>query len=158
LSPGGSATLEAHVEIDAPPARVWPVVSDLERMGEWSPECRKVAVFGSPREGAHLIGLNRRRFVVWPTHCTIVRYEPGVAIAWKVLSNRATWSFELEPSADGGTRVIQRRELPPTGLAPFAGFFTKVFLGGQARHDAELRDGMRTTLERIKSEIERVRA
>lgn len=149
-----AGTLEAHIEIDAAPERVWSVVSDISRMGEWSPECRKVVVVGTAREGAHLIGFNRRRWAMWPTNSRIVRYEPGRAIAWKVFTNRATWSYELEPTADGGTRVIERRDLPPTGLAPIAGVFAKAFLGGKASHDAELLEGMRTTLDRIKSTVE----
>jgi len=151
----GAASLEADIEIDASPDEVWSVVSDLARMGEWSPECRKVVVFGTARKGAHVLGLNRRRWVVWPTNSRIVRYEPGRAIAWKVYENRATWSYELEPTADGGTRVIERRTLPPPGIAPASAALAKVFLGGVDGHDSELLDGMRTTLERIKTEVER---
>lgn len=150
----GSATLEAHIEIDAPPEKVWSVVSDVGRTGEWSPECRKVVVFGAPRKGAHLVGFNRRRWAVWPTNSRIVRYEPGRAIAWTVLTNRATWSYELEPTAEGGTRVIERRELPPSGIAPLAGLLAKAFLGGVDKHDSELLEDMRTTLDRIRSEVE----
>jgi uncharacterized protein YndB with AHSA1/START domain len=47
----GVAALEADIEIDAAPDRVWSVVSDVARMGEWSPECRKIVVFGSTRRG-----------------------------------------------------------------------------------------------------------
>ena len=47
----GAASLEADIEIDASPDQVWSVVSDLARMGEWSPECRKVVVFGAARKG-----------------------------------------------------------------------------------------------------------
>lgn len=151
----GTTALEAHIEIDAPPERVWTVVSDIARMGEWSPECRKVVVFGAPREGTHLVGFNRRRWVLWPTNSRIVRYEPGRAIAWKVFTNRATWSYELEPIEGGGTRLIERRDMSPSGIAPFAGFFAKVFLGGMDGHDAELQEGMHATLDRIKSEVER---
>jgi uncharacterized protein YndB with AHSA1/START domain len=147
--------LEAHIGIDAPPERVWSVVSDITRMGEWSPECRKVVVFGAPRRGAHLIGFNRRRWLVWPTNSRIVRFEPGRAIAWKVLTNRVTWSYELEPTADGGTRVIERRDAPPGGIAPLAAYFAKAFLGGISSHDTELLEGMHTTLDRIKAEAER---
>ena len=150
----GTATLEAHIEIDAPPEQVWTVVSDIARMGEWSPECRKVVVIGAPREGAHLVGLNRRRWAMWPTNSRIVRYEPGRAIAWKVFSNRSTWTYELEP-VDGGTRLIERRDVPPQGLSPVAEFLAKVFLGGVDTHDAELQEGMHATLGRIKSEVER---
>ncbi len=150
-----TAALEADIEIEAPPEQMWTVVSDLARMGEWSPECRRVIVFGTPREGAHLVGFNRRRWVAWPTNSRIVRYEPGWAIAWKVISNRSTWTYELEPIDGGGTRLIERRDMPPEGIAPFAGFFGKVFLGGVESHDAELQEGMRATLDRITSEVAR---
>lgn len=151
---GGSTALEAHIEIDAPPERVWSVVADVARMGEWSPECRKVVVFGAPRKGAHVVGFNRRRWAMWPTNSRIVRYEPGRAIAWKVWENRTTWSYELKPIEGGGTRVIERRDTPPAGIAPFAAVFAKAFLGGVSGHDSELLEGMRTTLARIKSEVE----
>lgn len=32
--------LSVSVDIDAPPSAVWSVVSDLKRMGEWSPSAR----------------------------------------------------------------------------------------------------------------------
>ena len=35
------APLEATTEIDAPPAAVWALVSDLRRMPRWSPQCAK---------------------------------------------------------------------------------------------------------------------
>ena len=91
----GAAALEADIEIDASPDQVWSVISDIARMGEWSPECRKVMVFGATRKGAHVVGLNRRRWVVWPTNSRIVRYEPGRTIAWRVYENRAIYLTEL---------------------------------------------------------------
>ena len=39
-----SKTLEATVEITASPQQVWQVISDLKRMGERSPQCRKMVV------------------------------------------------------------------------------------------------------------------
>jgi hypothetical protein len=101
------------------------------------------------------VGLNRRRWAVWPTNSRIVRFEPERAIAWKVFENRTTWSYELEPTVSGGTRVIERRTAPPPGISPFAVAFATVFLGGVERHDTELLAGMKTTLERIKTEVER---
>jgi uncharacterized protein YndB with AHSA1/START domain len=150
----GGAALEADIEIDAAPERVWSVLSDVARMGEWSPECRKMVVLGATRRGARVVGLNRRRWAIWPTNSRIVRFEPERAIAWKVLENRTTWSYELEPIVGGGTRVVERRTAPPPGISPFAAAFAKVFLGGVDRHDTELLAGMNTTLERIKTEVE----
>ena len=34
--------LSASVEVAASPEQVWEVVSDVRRMSEWSPECRRI--------------------------------------------------------------------------------------------------------------------
>lgn len=144
--------LSATVDIAAPPQAVWEVVSDVSRMSEWSPECRKVVVLGRPRQGVgtKLLGINRRGPVVWPTTSTVVRFEPGRAVAWRTRESRATWTYELTPT-DEGTRLTGRRDLD--------GFsrLTRVaapLIGGAAGHDAELAEGIRTTLERIRSTVE----
>jgi uncharacterized protein YndB with AHSA1/START domain len=59
-------TLEATIDVDAAPAEVWAVVSDLRRMGEWSPECRRMVAWGGVREGAWVLGVNRRGPMVRP--------------------------------------------------------------------------------------------
>jgi len=52
--------IEANIEIDAPPREVWAVVSDLKRVGEWSPQCLRMRVFGPVRLGARAVNLNRQ--------------------------------------------------------------------------------------------------
>lgn len=144
--------ISATVEVAAAPAAVWAVVSDVTRMPEFSPELRHVFVVGSkqPRVGMTLIGINRRRYVMWPTTSTVVTFEPGRAVAWKTRESGATWIYELEPIATG-TRLTGRRELakisvPTKLLAPV--------IGGAAGHDQELAEGIRSTLEKIKTTIE----
>ena len=39
--------VSATVEIDADVDSVWRAVSDVRRMGEWSPECRRIVVLAS---------------------------------------------------------------------------------------------------------------
>ena len=36
----GAPLLQAEIDISAPVATVWDLVSDLSRMPEWSPQCR----------------------------------------------------------------------------------------------------------------------
>jgi uncharacterized protein YndB with AHSA1/START domain len=146
--------LEASIEVDAPPERVWAVVSDLARMGEWSPECRRMIVLGRPRVGAQVIGVNRRGLITWPTTSTITRLEPGRVIAWRVRENGAEWSYELHP-IETGTRLVERRTLAPGDLTAFSRLFTRVFLGGVAAHDEELLAGMRASLARIRTAVDR---
>ncbi len=145
------APISATVEMKAGPEVVWEVVSDLARMPEFSPELRKAFVVGRPGLGANIIGINRRKAVVWPTSSKVVRWEPGRAVAWKTRESGATWIYELEPTATG-TSVTGRRVLPKftrgtTLLGPV--------IGGAAGHDAELAEGIRTTLERIRSTVEK---
>ncbi len=146
-------TMEVTMRINAPPAKVWQVVSDLKRMGDWSPECIKMIVWGGEaRAGARVTGVNRRKLLVWPTNSRVHLYDEGRAIGWTVFENRARWSYELTADGDG-TRLTERRAMPE-GRSPFADAFGNLLLGGSAEHDEELREGMRTTLERIKTVCE----
>ena len=144
--------IEATIRIDAPPAAVWEVISDVRRMPEFSPELRKVVVLGrGSGTGVRFVGVNRRGVVVWPTLSTVVRWEPRQAIAWRTRESGATWLYEVEP-AGTGSRLTGRRILPrfTRGTAMLG-----PVIGGAVGHDAELAEGMRTTLERMKTRIER---
>ena len=93
-------------------------------MPEFSPELRKAFVIGKPGVGANIIGINRRKAVVWPTTSKVVRWEPGRAVAWKTRESGATWVYELEATATG-TAVTGRRVLPK---------FTDRYVAARARH------------------------
>lgn len=145
--------ISASVDVAADPESVWEVVSDVRRMSDWSPECRRIVVLGSPKEGVGttFLGVNRRGWAMWPTTSTVVRYEPVRAVAWRTRESGATWTYELTPT-DSGTTVTGRRDLPAytlgtTMMAPL--------IGGAQGHDQELADGIRTTLERIRTTVER---
>lgn len=144
--------LEASIEIDAPPERVWAVVSDLERMPEWSPQCRWTKVFGTPRAGAWSVNLNRAGRRYWPTTGRIVRYEPGRAIAFRINENKMTWAFDLEPT-ETGTRVVQSRDASG-GTTWISRTLINAAMGGEQRFEPALVEGMQETLSRIKSAVE----
>ena len=144
------APISVTVEMEAGPEAVWEVVSDFARMPEFSPELRKAFVLGKPGVGANIIGINRRKAVVWPTTSRVVRWEPGRAVAWRTRESGATWIYELEPTATG-TAVTGRRVL--SGFT-FATALLAPVIGGAEGHDAELTDGLRTTLERIRTTVE----
>lgn len=144
--------ISAVVEIDATPDAVWSVVSDVTRMPEWSPELRRLFVLGSkePRVGMNLVGINRRKYVAWPTTSVVTRFEPARAVAWKTRESGATWTYELEPTATG-TRLTGQRDLPKF---TFATALLAPVIGGAEGHDQELADGIRSTLEQIKATVE----
>lgn len=147
--------IEAEIEIDAPPATVWSLVSELRNMPRWSPQCRKVFVRGGEvREGATMINVNRKGLLVWPTQSKVVELDPERRVAFRVKENWTVWSFELSPTEAGGTRVVQRREAPQ-GISDLSVTLTKRVLGGVEEFTEELRQGMQQTLRKIKADAER---
>ena len=149
------APIEASIEIAAPPAQVWELVSDLSNMSRWSPQVFKTFVRGGEvRQGAKMININRKGLLVWPTQSMVTTFEPGQKIAFRIRENWTIWSFTLGPTADGGTRIVQRREAPK-GISDVSVRLTKAVLGGVDDFTADLVKGMNQTLTRIKADAER---
>ena len=150
--------IEAAIEIDAPPAEVWELVSDLRNMPRWSPQCRKTIVRGGAmREGAKLVNINRRGLLFWPTQAMVTEFVHEQKIAFKIRENWTIWSFTLIPTSDGGTKLVQRREAPK-GISDVSVRLTNAVLGGVDDFTTELQQGMNQTLARIKADAERAAA
>ncbi|MGH9009590.1 MAG: SRPBCC family protein [Acidimicrobiia bacterium] len=145
-------------DIAADPEAVWRLISDLSRMGEWSPECTGVSWVGSPpgREGpsvgAVFKGKNRSGFRRWSTKGTIVAADPNRRIAWDTAAlglPGARWGYSIEPT-DGGCRVTESWEDKRGGLLTFLGPLATGVKDRAAHNEA----GMRATLERLKAAAE----
>ncbi|CDQ45326.1 SRPBCC family protein [Mycolicibacterium neoaurum] len=149
----GAPLLQAQIDIDAPPAKVWALISDLSRMPEWSPQTRKMKLLGSMRVGAKTVNVNRRGLQAWPTTSTIIAIEPERKLAFRVDLNGTEWSYELEP-IEGGTRVIESRRAP-NGIKKVSTVLVNAMMGGVPSFEEELVDGMNQTLSRIKAAAER---
>jgi uncharacterized protein YndB with AHSA1/START domain len=148
----GSVTVHIAASAD----RVWDLVSDVTRIGEFSPETFEAQWLDDatgPRAGARFRGHVRRngRGPVYWTTCTVTAADPGREFGFSVgglgASTANTWRYLLEPAADG-TDVTESFEMPAT-LA------NRIYwsLAGPARLRTNL-DGMRATLERIKAVVE----
>lgn len=146
--------LQATVEIEAAPERVWRLLSDLERMPEWSPQCRRTWLLGKLREGAYAVNWNRHGAIFWPTVSKIERLEPNRMFAFRILTNNSTWSFEITPTGSG-CAIIERRLVPPEGTKRMSSVVVEHLLGGEEDFDAKMVDGMNITLARIKAAAER---
>ncbi|MFC7495540.1 MULTISPECIES: SRPBCC family protein [unclassified Nocardioides] len=147
--------LEDTIDIAAPPDAVWALVSDVVRMSSWSPQVVRTVVRGGPvRQGTRFLNLNRRGPLFWPTRAKVVAFEPERLFAFRIRDNWTVWSFTLEPTSDGGTRLVERREAPH-GISGISQRLTRLALGGQQTFTGELRAGMRQTLQRIKADAER---
>jgi len=151
-----AATGEARVRISAAPGLVWAMVSDVTRMGEWSPEtvsCEWLDGATGPAVGARFRGHNRRGRGRWSRTCEVVACVRGQEFAFVVRpdSPETLWRYRFGPAA-GGTEVIETFELVKP-LSRFRRLQTMVGFGVRAR-EADLVDGMRQTLARLRAAAE----
>lgn len=144
--------LQAQIDIDAPPAKVWELISDLRLMRRWSPQCRLMKAFGPVQQGTKTLNLNRRKFMVWPTTCQVTEVIPQQKLAFRVNENNTVWSYELEPT-ESGTRVIESRHAE-NGVKPASNFLVNALFGGVPSFEQELVAGMNDSLRRIKAAAE----
>ncbi|WP_328995713.1 SRPBCC family protein [Kribbella sp. NBC_01245] len=100
--------LERSVAIQAEPAEVYALVSDLPRMAEWSPECSRVAWKGGatgPAPGARFVGFNRVGSARWLTQGVITEADPGRAFAFAIHFGPipvALWEYVVTSTTEGG--------------------------------------------------------
>ena len=143
------------VHMTAPPQRIWELVSDVTRIGSYSPETFEAEWLGGatgPAVGAQFRGHVKRNGkgpTYWTT-CTVLACTPGSEFTFGVGPGDKpinVWSYRLEPSGDG-TDVTESFT-----LADKAAIKVYWALLGWARGRTN-RNGMRTTLERIKAEVE----
>ena len=102
-------TSSASIEINAAPEVVWNLLSDITRMGEWSPECLRaewVDGASGPEVGAHFHGYNKIDAFEWDVPCEVAASEPGSV--FEFLAQRGSpvqtqWRFELLANGAGTT-------------------------------------------------------
>lgn len=143
------------VRMRATPEQVWDLVSDVTRIGEFSPEtfeARWTRGSTGPEVGAYFKG-HVKRNGVGPTYWTLCRVdacEPQQRFEFTVTAGKTdmnTWGYEITPAGDG---VDVREYFRLAGTLPNRLYWT---LLGWARGRTN-RTGMRTTLERIRAVVE----
>ncbi len=151
-----AASGEARIRISASPGRVWSMVSDVTRMGEWSPEtvsCEWLDGATGPKVGARFKGRNKRGRGRWARTCEVTACVRGKEFAFVTRPERpeTLWRYQFGPAA-GGTEVIETFELVRP-ISRFRRLQTIVGFGVKDR-EADLVDGMRQTLERLRAVAE----
>ena len=142
-------------EIDAPADKVWTMVSDVTRMGEWSPETESAAWVGGatgPQAGAKFRGINRNGTKQWKTVATVVDTEPGRRFSFRITVGPlkiAEWRYAFEPTPTG-CRVTETWVDERGRLMPVLG----KLVSGVADRASHNRAGMEQTLERLKTAAE----
>ena len=145
---------ETSVTIGAAPDKVWAMVSDITRMGEWSPgNTGGKWILGAkgPAVGAKFLGFNKRGFKRWFTTCKVIESERPNSFAFQVIENRMKWGFRIQPTSDGGTLLTQWRDRDKPPLAPVRALATVIF---QGKVEEEMVEGMQQTLSAIKVKAE----
>ncbi len=146
-------SVTTHVE--ASPQVVYDLVSDLPRMGEWSPENTGGRWLGDatgPAPGVRFRGTNKDGVRRWSTTATILEATPGSAFVfdvavgpWKV----ARWAYHLSPSGDGCDLTETWEDRRAGWMKAVSGPVTGV--KDRAAHNVE---NIRTTLQRVKAAAE----
>ncbi len=147
--------VEVSREIKATPEVVWAAISDVTRMGEWSPECHKCAWddgFAGPAVGATFTGQNRNGEFEWTTQALVTDSVPGQRFAFDGVFGDlhfSKWAYDIEPT-DAGCRVIESwDEGRPENIIEY----TKSISGVDDR-GAHNRKGMEETLSRLAAAVE----
>lgn len=149
-------TDHVSVDIDADADALYDLITDLPRIGEWSPECERVEWDGDvdrPVEGTTFVGHNAvgpGRRIRYRRHGTVLTADRGRAFSFITDEGgrpSTAWHYRFEPLGDGRTRVTEAYEVRwiPT--------WARILDVPLNRHK-ELLEGMRTTLERLKATTE----
>lgn len=158
------------ITVNATAEALYTMVSDVARMGEWSPECGggEWLPGGSPgRVGSRFLGHNRRDGRVWSTECEVLAADPPRVFSFAVVRIVTTgvdldpgdlvWTFQVE-SEGRGCRLTQRMRLAKVPTALRASLEA---MSEEERHSVvadrrpRVTRGMETTLERIRVAAER---
>jgi uncharacterized protein YndB with AHSA1/START domain len=142
-------------DISAPPDAVWAMVSDVTRMGEWSPEAETATWLrgaSGPEVGARFKGENRNGKKKWSTTGIVTAADPGRSFAFETKAagmRIAEWRYTFEPTANGcrvtETWTDQRGSIITTLGKQVSG------VADRAAHNEA---GMAQTLDRLKAAAE----
>ncbi|HEY8654965.1 MAG TPA: SRPBCC family protein [Dermatophilaceae bacterium] len=131
---------------------VYDLVADLPRMGEWSPECERVAWRGGAThaaKGAQFLGYNRAGSVQWMTQGEVVTAERGRHLAFEIHFGPlkiARWEYFIVPDDADPSSCTVVEEWTDRRPGWYAGPADKAF-GPRARTN---RRGMEKTLANLK--------
>lgn len=150
-----SLSYSESIVIARSPEALYEMISDVTRMGEWSPVC---AVCwwddgAGPRVGAWFTGRNETPERTWETRSEVVAAEPGREFAFVVGGDRVRSAYTFTP-VDGGTRVTESWEFLPGGIAAFHKRYGDEAQAQIAKRSEAAHSGIPATLAAIKRAAE----
>lgn len=150
-----SLSYSDSIVIARSPEALYDLVSDVTRMGEWSPVC--TACWwddgATAQVGAWFTGRNEVPGRTWETHSEVVAAEPGREFAFLVGGAWVRWGYTFTP-VEGGTRVTESWEFLPAGLARFEDRYGADAQAQIADRTEAARTGIPLTLAALKKTAE----
>ena len=147
-------TSQAQERVDASPEVVYDLVTDVTRMGEWSPECVGcIWIDGANGSvpGARFRGRNRHRLARWSTKPRVVtanRPAEFTFVAGDAIGRDLTvWTYRIA-ATESGTEVTESFELL-RDIPWYIRSWRRTFMGVRDRK-ADLETNMRRTLLNLK--------
>ena len=137
------------------PEDLYDMISDVTRMGEWSPVCKSCwwDEDARPEVGAWFTGRNELPERTWETRSQVVAADRGQEFAFVVGGSFVRWGYRFTP-ADGGTTVTESWEFLPGGIAMFNERFGEEAGAQIANRTEAAHTGIPITLAAIKRTAE----
>jgi len=145
------SAVNATIEIDAPPAQVWKVLMDPDRLGDWVTIHRRLdSASDRPLEqGSKLEQRLCLRRVEFKVKWEVAELETERLARWEgrgPARSRAETVYRLAPS-NGGTRFEYENEFKAP-MGPLGAAASRALVGGVPEREA------RASLERLKALVE----
>ncbi len=147
-----SNSVKATIEIDAPPKKVWEVVMDPDRLGDWVSIHREVdRISDSPlKDGSTLRQGLCLRHVNFHVRWTVEEAKPCELAVWEgrgPARSKAHTIYRLSANDDGGTHFEYENEFKPP-LGPLGSVASRALVGGLPQREAN------ATLRNLKKLLE----
>jgi hypothetical protein len=147
--------ISESIHVAASPDELYGLVSDVTKMGQWSPICRACwwDEGAGPQVGAWFTGRNETPERTWESRSQVVAADPGRKFAWEVNDGWVYWGYTFEPD-NGGTRLTESWEFLPKGQAGFHKWFGERADAEIEKRRADAENGIPVTLAAIKKAAE----
>jgi uncharacterized protein YndB with AHSA1/START domain len=147
------STVTASIEIAASPAKVWDIVMDPARLGDWVTIHRKLRSSdeGPPRVGYRMDQQVHLRGVSLDVQWTLVDCEPAAHAVWEgrgPARSRARTEYRLRAIDGGHTHFDYRNEFHAP-LGALGALASRALVGGIPEREAT------RTLDRLRKLLER---
>jgi carbon monoxide dehydrogenase subunit G len=144
--------VNASIDIDAPPERVWEVVMDPKRLGDWVTIHRDVEEISDRplKDGSTLRQKLCLRGVNFHVRWTVAESKVPELAVWDgkgPARSKAHTSYRLQPNGNGGTRFDYENEFKAP-LGPLGSVASRALVGGLPKREAD------STLRKLKALVE----